>query len=75
MTSSETQTGRLRRRVAHLLNSVAKAAWAADATSPTKWDLRSPRTGEVACGQPFSNHHQRRSQCGLSGRGKSWRSY
>ena len=39
MTSSETQTGRLLRRVAHLLNSVAEAAWAADAASPVRWDL------------------------------------
>jgi len=39
MTSSETQTGRLLRRVAHLLNSVAKAVWAADAASPVKCDL------------------------------------
>lgn len=75
MISPETQTSRLLRKTANLLNSVAEAAWTADATSPTKWDLRSPRTGGVACGQPFSNHHQRRSQCGLSGRGKSWRSY
>ena len=46
MTSSETQTGRLRRRVAHLLNSVAKAAWAADAASPVKCDLH--RIGSAA---------------------------
>ena len=30
---------------------------------------------EAACGQRFGNHHQRRSQCGLSDRGKSWRSF
>ena len=46
MTSSETQTGRLLRRVAHLLNSVAKAAWAADAASPVKCDLH--RIGSAA---------------------------
>ena len=35
----ETQVLRLLRKTANLLNSVAEAAWAADATSPIKWDL------------------------------------
>ena len=39
MISPETQTSRLLRKTANLLNSVAEAAWAADATSPIKWDL------------------------------------
>ena len=39
MISPETQTSQLLRKTANLLNSVAEAAWAADATSPIKWDL------------------------------------
>jgi len=39
MISPETQTSRLLWKTANLLNSVAEAAWAADATSPIKWDL------------------------------------
>jgi hypothetical protein len=39
MISPETQTSRLLRKAASLLNSVAEAAWAVDAASPTKWDL------------------------------------
>ena len=39
MISPETQTSRLLRKTATLLNSVAEAAWTADVTSPTKWDL------------------------------------
>jgi hypothetical protein len=39
MISPETQTNQLLRKTANLLNSVAEAAWAADATSPIKWDL------------------------------------
>ena len=39
MISPETPTSQLLRKTANLLNSVAEAAWAADATSPIKWDL------------------------------------
>jgi hypothetical protein len=39
MISPETHTRQLLRKTANLLNSVAEAAWAADATSPIKWEL------------------------------------
>jgi hypothetical protein len=39
MISPETQTSRLLRKTAELLNSVAEAAWTADTASPIKWDL------------------------------------
>ena len=39
MISSETQTSRLLRKTAHLLNSVAEAAWTNDIPSPARWDL------------------------------------
>ena len=39
MISSETQTVRLLRKTANLLNSVAEAAWTNDIPSPARWDL------------------------------------
>ena len=39
MISPETETGRLLRSTANLLNSVAEAAWANSIRSPAKWDL------------------------------------
>ena len=39
MISRETQTSRLLRKTANLLNSVAEAAWTSDIPSPAKWDL------------------------------------
>jgi hypothetical protein len=39
MISPETQTSRLLRKTANLLNSVAEAAWTSDIPAPTKWDL------------------------------------
>lgn len=39
MLSTETQTSRLLRKTANLLNSVAEAAWTNDIPSPAKWDL------------------------------------
>jgi len=39
MTSPETQTSRLLRKTANLLNSVTEAAWTNDIPSPAKWDL------------------------------------
>jgi hypothetical protein len=39
MISRETQTSRLLRKTANLLNSVAEAAWSSDIPSPAKWDL------------------------------------
>jgi len=35
----ETQTSRLLRKTANLLNSVAEAAWTNDTPSPARWDL------------------------------------
>ena len=39
MISCETQTSRVLRKTANLLNSVAEAAWTNDIPSPAKWDL------------------------------------
>ena len=39
MISPETQTSRLLRETANLLNSVAEAAWTNDTPSPARWDL------------------------------------
>ena len=39
MISPETQTVRLLRKTANLLNSVAEAAWTNDIPSPARWDL------------------------------------
>ena len=39
MISCETQTSRILRKTANLLNSVAEAAWTNDIPSPAKWDL------------------------------------
>jgi hypothetical protein len=39
MISPETQTSRLLRETANLLNSVAEAAWTNDIPSPARWDL------------------------------------
>jgi hypothetical protein len=39
MISPETQTSRLLRKAANLLNSVAEAAWTNNLPSPAKWDL------------------------------------
>jgi hypothetical protein len=39
MISPETQTSRLLRKTANLLNSVAEAAWTSDIPSPAKWEL------------------------------------
>ena len=39
MINPETQTSRLLRKAANLLNSVAEAAWTNDLPSPAKWDL------------------------------------
>ena len=39
MINSETQTVRLLRKTANLLNSVAEAAWTNDIPSPASWDL------------------------------------
>jgi hypothetical protein len=50
MTCSETQTWRLLRKTANLLNSVAEAAWSSDFSSPAKWDLH--RIGSEAYPAP-----------------------
>ena len=39
MIGPETQTSRLLRKTANLLNSVAEAAWTSDISSPAKWEL------------------------------------
>ena len=39
MISPETQTSRLLRKTANLLNSVAEAAWTNDTPLPARWDL------------------------------------
>jgi hypothetical protein len=39
MINPETPTGRLLRKAANLLNSVAEAAWTNDIQTPAKWDL------------------------------------
>src|SRR5450756_2728372 len=39
MIRPETQTSRLLRKTANLLNSVAEAAWTSDISSPAKWEL------------------------------------
>jgi hypothetical protein len=39
MISLETQTSRLLRKSANLLDSVAEAAWTSDIPSPARWDL------------------------------------
>ncbi len=39
MINSETPTGRLLRKAANLLNSVAEAAWTNDIQAPARWDL------------------------------------
>ena len=39
MISCETQTSRVLRKTANLLNSVAEAAWTSDIPSPAKWEL------------------------------------
>ena len=39
MINPETQTSRLLRKAANLLNSVAEAAWTSEIPSPAKWDL------------------------------------
>lgn len=39
MINCETQTSRVLRKTANLLNSVAEAAWTNDIPSPAKWDL------------------------------------
>jgi len=39
MIRPETQTRRLLRKTANLLNSVAEAAWTSDISSPAKWEL------------------------------------
>jgi hypothetical protein len=39
MISCETQTSRVLRKTANLLNSVAEAVWTNDIPSPAKWDL------------------------------------
>ena len=46
MTTPEMQTGRLLRKTAVLLNSVAEAAWTNDTPSPARWDLH--RIGTAA---------------------------
>jgi hypothetical protein len=46
MISPETQTSRLLRKTADLLNSVAEAAWTNDIPSPARWDLH--RIGTAA---------------------------
>ena len=39
MIRPETQTSRLLRKTADLLNSIAEAAWTSDIPSPAKWEL------------------------------------
>jgi hypothetical protein len=45
MINPETPTGRLLRKAANLLNSVAEAAWTNDIQTPAKWDLHRIGTG------------------------------